>query len=241
MKAALRIFLASLFAVGLGIALTQVSRSTKSNPAIEETARPNLPPPPDNLNSSAGQSQDGRPQELTRPDSGSSPSRAAEHQSSTEWKSPADLASLYAKTMQTGVFGEEAMPQFAEVYLFPTEEARKAAAAANDEFFGSPIDQWSSRMEEQLRSFFGQHPLITNPHLSIMCRSTQCRIQFVERTVPGQPEGALGPSSLLMMAGASREPWFRENFGDWKTQAATPVSAEVTYQLVVLPRRLPQP
>lgn len=149
---------------------------------------------------------------------------------------PADLAASYAKTLQTGVFGGEPMPRFAELYLFPTEAARQAAIAAQEEFRGSPIDQWSGLMEEQLRTAFGSHPFIANVRVSIMCRSTQCKLQFVEPTVRGQPAGELGPNSLMMMLRVAREPWFNENFIEWKTQAATPVTARAAYQLVVLPR-----
>ncbi|MDQ2652877.1 MAG: hypothetical protein M3Z20_07505 [Chloroflexota bacterium] len=153
--------------------------------------------------------------------------------------SPADLAASYVKTLKTGIFGAEPMPKFAELYLFPTDAARQAEIASQEEFLGSPIDQWSGNMEEQLRTSFGSHPFIANVRVSIMCRATQCRLQFVEPTVRGQPEGELGPNSLMMMLRVAREPWFRENFVEWKTQAATPVSAPAAYQLVVLPRNLP--
>lgn len=152
-------------------------------------------------------------------------------------KDPFDLASSYAESLQTGVFGDEPMPRFAEMFLFPTEAAREAAGAAQEEFLGSPIDQWSSRMEEQLRTAFGRHPFASNVRVSTTCRATQCKIQFVEPTVRVQPPGELGPNSLMMILNVAREAWFRENFSEWKTQAATPVTAEVAYQLVVLPRR----
>lgn len=175
----------------------------------------------------SNQSTDRTPLELSSIESSISPAR----------RGAAEMASIYAETMQTGVFGEESIPRFAELYLFPGEAAHNAAAAAHNEFFGSPIDAWSSRMEEHLRTSFGNHPLVTKVRVSIMCRSTQCKLQFVERTVAVQPEGELGPNSLMMISSVARESWFRENFSEWRTQAATPVTSLVAYQLVVLPRR----
>lgn len=49
------------------------------------------------------------------------------------------MAASYADTMQTGVFGEESMPEFAQVYLFPTEGARQAADSSHNEFFDSTM------------------------------------------------------------------------------------------------------
>jgi hypothetical protein len=94
-------------------------------------------------------------------------------------------------------------------------------------------------MEEQLRLAFGRNPLLANIRISIMCRSTECQLQFVERTVQVQPEGNLGPTSLMAMSKVAAEPWFRENFGEWSIRQATPVAAQVAYQLVILPRRHP--
>ncbi len=210
--------------------------------APDSAATGNFPSDPANrsdLERGPGPSPIEAPKILASPDV-AAPSLAPEPHSSIAHDSAAELAASYAKTLQTGVFGEEPMPKFAELYLFPTEAARQAASSSEQEFFGSPIDHWSGLMEEQLRTAFGSHPFIANARVSIMCRSTQCRLQFVESTIRGQPEGELGPNSLMMLLRVAREPWFRENFADWKTQASTPVSASAAYQLVVLPRRASQ-
>lgn len=180
------------------------------------------------------------PSSSTSKDQGPPTSPALDQQPQAH-ENPLGLALSYAQTLQTGVFGEEPMPEFAELYLFPTVASRQAARASQEEFIGSPVDDWSSRMEQQLRMSFGRHPFAANVRVSVACRSTQCKLQFVEPTVRVQPPGELGPNSLMMMLNVVKEPWFRENFPEWKTQAATPVSAKVAYQLVVLPRRPAQP
>lgn len=99
------------------------------------------------------------------------------------------------------------------------------------------VEEGAAIPMQPARTSFGQHPLIANVRISIACRSAQCELQFVERTVPVQPEAELGPSSVMLIASVAREAWFRDNFVDWRVVASTPVAAEVAYQRIVLPRR----
>jgi hypothetical protein len=162
---------------------------------------------------------------------------ALAQESSASPSSPSEMASNYAKSMQTGVFSEEPMPEFASYFLFPTERSRRAAVASQEEFLGSTVDPWSSEMEQLLHTSFVRHPFVANVRVSIACRPTQCELQFVERTVPVQPKAELGPHSVMLMASVAREEWFRQNFVGWRTVASTPVDAEVAYHRIVLPRR----
>ena len=152
---------------------------------------------------------------------------------------PTELAARYAASLQTGVFGEEPMPQFAQRYLYPTDAERQKAIESYKQLIGSPNDQWSSEMEAQLRSFFSQNSRVYFVHIAIMCRSTQCQLQLVEKTVRVQPDRMPGPQSLFLLTNMAKEQWFRDNFIEWTVRDATPVSAEVAYQTIVLPRRGP--
>jgi hypothetical protein len=152
---------------------------------------------------------------------------------------PTEAASQYAETLQTGVFGEEPMPQFAQQYLYPSDAERQKALASREQLVSSPTDQWSAAMEANLRSFFSQNSRVYFVHISILCRPTQCQLQVVEKTVRAQPDLMPGPHSIFLLTNMAKEQWFRDNFIEWTVQNATPVSAEVAYQTIVLPRRNP--
>jgi hypothetical protein len=152
---------------------------------------------------------------------------------------PTEAAARYAETLQTGVFGEEPMPQFAQQYLYPSDAERQKALASHEQLVSSPTDQWSAAMEAQLRSFFSQNSRVYFVHISILCRSTQCQLQLVEKTVRVQPDLTPGPHSIFLLTNMAREQWFVDNFIEWTVHNATPVSAEVAYQTIVLPRRNP--
>ncbi|HWL63866.1 MAG TPA: hypothetical protein VNQ32_13805 [Steroidobacteraceae bacterium] len=231
----------TVLVVALASTLWHFPDARESSSAAEDSSSSLADRPPEGAVRDSGPSPIEVAQVLSSEADVAPPSPAPFQPTSVVHDGPAALAASYAKSLQTGVFGAEPMPEFAERYLFPTEAARQAASASQEEFLGSPIDHWSGLMEERLRTAFGSHPFMANARVSIMCRSTRCKLQFVEPTVRGQPEGELGPNSLMMMIRVAKEPWFGENFSEWKTQAATPASASAAYQLVVLPRRFSQP
>jgi hypothetical protein len=236
MKSKVRILFAALLAVGMAGVLLHFADSGRRTVAEEGTASPiqqtdtieprfnsDAPPVPPTSGSRSGRAE--------------AESDVPLQESAARPLSPSEMASNYAKSMQTGVFSEELMPEFAEYFLFPTERSRRAAAASQSEFLGSSADPWSSEMEQLLRTSFGRHPSIANVRISVACRVAKCELQFVERTVSIQPNAELGPHSVMLMANVAREEWFRQNFVDWRTVASTPVDAEVAYQRIVLSRR----
>jgi len=239
MKSTFRIFSAVSLAVGLVGMLLYLSRSEMRTAAEDGTTNPMQPVHADEPSFGSGTLPGVSTPELSRSVSVEAKSDFKTQDSPIRPLNPSEMASSYAKSMQTGVVSEEPMPEFAERFLFPTERSRQAAAASQAEYLSSPVDQWSSQMEQLLRTSFEQHPLISNVRISIACRSTQCKLQFVERTVPIQPGSELGPNSVMLIANVAKETWFRDNFVDWRIVASTPVAAEVAYQQIVLSRRYP--
>jgi hypothetical protein len=236
MKWTVRTFVSASLAVGL-VGMLLHWRTEKRIAAEEGAAIPMQPAHADEPGFSSGAAPVVSTQDSSRSVGDVAEIDVTRQDSPATPLNPSEMASSYAKSMQTGVFAEEPMPEFAEQFLFPAERSRRVAVAWQAEYFGSPVDQWSSQMEQLLRTSFGQHPLIANVRISIACRSTQCELQFVERTVPVQPEAELGPSSVMLITNVAREVWFRDNFVDWRIVASTPVAAEVAYQRVVLSRR----
>lgn len=237
MKSKVRILFAALLAVGMAGVLLHFANSGRRTIAEEGTATP-IQQTNDIEPRSISDAPPGPPSsELSRSGRVAAESDVSSQESAVRPLSPSEMASNYAKSMQTGVFSEEPMPEFAQYFLFPTERSRLAAATSQSEFLDSSADPWSSEMEQLLRTSFGRHPFIANVRISVTCRVAQCELQFVERTVPVQPNAELGPHSVMLMANVTREEWFRQNFVDWRTVASTPVDAEVAYQRIVLPRR----
>lgn len=237
MKSKVRILFVASLAVGMAGVLLHFANSEQRSVAAEGTANPFQQATAIEPRFISDASPNPPVSELSRSGRVEAEPDVPVQESAARPLNPSEMASHYAKSMQTGVFSEEPMPEFAAYFLFPTQRSRLAAVASQSEFLGSPSDPWSNEMERLLRTTFGRHPFVANVRISTTCRAAQCELQFIERTVPVQPKAELGPHSVMLMANVAREEWFRQNFVDWRTVASTPVDAEVAYQRIVLSRR----